>query len=262
MRKENTRKLDTIRKGHSYYNTKRNREIRMIKKCLVKLFIKLMLFIMIVILLHNILHKDNKTVECSSEINKEELQEMITEIVNEELMKQEMNKPVEEKQEIQEEQKSEIESLAKVEVTSRGSSIAREDISKTNKLTGYKVTSYYPGDKCASTNKTGSGKSINDFSTMKIGNKNVYTYKGKIVVAAWSKELYNTGYNVKNAQSCKDYKFHYNQEIKLIINGTTYNAIVLDSCGAAGWNDRGPIIDIFVPSASDCINSSNVQVII
>lgn len=261
--KRNTRKSSTTRKrkGHPCYNTrKRNKKENKIKKFLIKLLIKVGLFVGVIILLYNLLPDVIPLPEYLL-VNKEDLRQMVTEIVDEELTRQEMINTVEEQIEIPEEQENKP--IAKVEVTSRGRQTRdNESSNKVTKLTGYRVTSYHPGDGCASTNKTGSGKTTNDFDTMKIGNKNVYTYKGRIVVAAWSKELYNTGYNVMGAQSCTDYKFHYGQEIKLVINGTTYDAIVLDSCGAAGWNDRGPIIDIFVPSASDCINSSNVQVII
>lgn len=261
MKRKNTRKSGTTRKrkGHSYYSTKKNKRQNKIRKYIIKFLIKLGLFIGILIALYNLL-PDVIQLQQYILINKDELQEIITDTVHKELNKENGETNEVNGQEVVVQEESKVESVAKVEVTSRGNT-SRND-TKVNKLTGYRVTSYHPGDGCASTNKTGSGKSTNDFSTMKIGNKNVYTYKGKIVVAAWSKELYNTGYNVKDAQSCTDYKFHYNQEIKLVINGTTYDAIVLDSCGAAGWNDRGPIIDIFVPSASDCINSSNVQVII
>ena len=257
--KRNTRKSGTTRKrkGHSYYNTKKSKGKNKIRKYIIRFLIKLGLFIGILVALYNLL-PDVIQLQQYIFINKDELQEMITDTVHKELGK-DNNEEINE-QEIAVQEESEIKPVAKAEVTSRGSTIRND--TKVNKLTGYRVTSYHPGDGCASTNKTGSGKSTSDFDTMKIGNKNVYTYKGRIVVAAWSEELYNTGYNVKGAQSCTDYKFHYGQEIKLIINGVTYNAIVLDSCGAAGWNDRGPIIDIFVPSASDCINSSNVQVII
>lgn len=263
MKRKNTRKSSTTRKrkGHLCYSARRkNRKENKIKKFLIRLLIKIGLFIGVIILLYNVLPDVIQLPEYIL-INKEELNQIITDTVHRELTEQEMVNEVENQIEIPEEQENKP--IAKVEVTSRGGQ-TRENLeaNKVTKLTGYRVTSYHPGDGCASTNKTGSGKSTNDFNTMKIGNKNVYTYKGKIVVAAWSKELYNTGYNVKGAQSCTDYKFHYNQEIKLVINGNTYDAIVLDSCGAAGWNDRGPIIDIFVPSASDCINSSNVQVII
>ena len=93
---------------------------------------------------------------------------------------------------------------------------------------------------------------------MKIGNKSVYTYKGKIVVACATQELKKSGYSVKGAQSqqVKHY-FKYFDELKINIDGTLYDAICLDSCGAAMWKGEYRI-DIYVPSASDVINRSNV----
>lgn len=143
------------------------------------------------------------------------------------------------------------------EVTSRGGSVRMEE---TKSLGTYQITSYHPGDGCLSGTKTGSGKTINDFNTMKIGNKNVYTYKGKIVVACATEELLKSGYNVKgggNRQEGKHY-FRYYDEGKMNIDGTWYDFIVLDSCGAAMWEGESRI-DIFVPSSSDIVNRRNVE---
>lgn len=106
-----------------------------------------------------------------------------------------------------------------------------------------------------------SGKTINDFQTTIIEGKKVYTYKGKIVVAAATEELFKTGYSKNRANVRQTGKHYYNyyDEIKLCINGNTYDAIVLDSCGAAMW-DGGHRIDLFVPSSSDVISASNVKV--
>lgn len=145
-----------------------------------------------------------------------------------------------------------------VEVTSRGG-----EIREGNGFTGYQITSYHPGDGYGSGTRTGSGKSINNFDTMEIGNKTVYTYDGKVVVAAATEELYNTGYSVRNAQVRQDGKhyFRYYDELQINIDGTYYDAIVLDSCGAAMW--EGELrIDIFVPTSSDIINRSNVDILV
>lgn len=131
-----------------------------------------------------------------------------------------------------------------------------------NILSGYRITSYYPGDNCASGTKTGSGKSTKDFGTMKIGNKTVYTYNGKIVVAAATKELLNLGYSAKGAQNKQDkHYFKYYDTLTLTIDGQTYEAIVLDSCGAAMWEGQYRV-DIFVPSANNVIDRSNVDIIL
>lgn len=144
-------------------------------------------------------------------------------------------------------------------VTSRSGSTTRAETQKVdNSLQGYKLTSYHPGDGCLSTNKTGSGLTTNDFKTMKIGNKSVYTYKGKIVVACATNELKKAGYSVRGAQQeqTKHY-FNYFDELKIKIDGQLYDAICLDSCGAAMWKGQYRI-DIYVPTSSDVINRSNV----
>lgn len=148
------------------------------------------------------------------------------------------------------------ETKPEVQVTSRSGT---SSIRNTKTLTGYRITSYHPGDGCATGTKTGSGKTINDFNTTTIGGKRVYTYQGKIVVATATEELLRSGYNVKGGgtrQQGKHY-FKYYDTLKINIDGTYYDAIVLDSCGAAMWQGEKRI-DIFVPSSSDIINRSNV----
>lgn len=146
-----------------------------------------------------------------------------------------------------------------VEVTSRGGTERKEG----TQMTGYQITSYHPGDGYGSGTKTGSGKSIYDFDTMVIGNKEVYTYNGKIVVATATEELYNTGYSVRGAQRRQEGKhyFRYYDELQINIDGTYYDAIVLDSCGASMWEGEFRV-DIFVPTSSDIINRSNVEIIV
>lgn len=192
------------------------------------------------------------------EYKKDEIKEIVREVLQEE-----NNIPTEENS-IVEEPKENTDEIAKVEeekieVTSRGNTEPRN----TNKtvLTGYRITSYHPGDNCASGTKTGSGKTINDFQTMKIGNKNVYTYKGKIVVAAATEELLKSGYNVKGGGTRQEGKhyFRYYDELQLQIDGKWYDCVVLDSCGASMWSDEFRV-DIYVPSASNVINRSNVSV--
>lgn len=182
----------------------------------------------------------------------EEQENKIREIVQDEIQKQNnsIEEPVVETNEV-----SKVESQP---VTSRGGLTQRPETKINNSLEGYRITSYYPGDGCLSTNKTGSGLTTSDFNTMKIGNKSVYTYKGKIVVACATQELKKSGYNVKGAQTqqVKHY-FKYFDELQINIDGTLYDAICLDSCGAAMWKGEYRI-DIYVPSASDVINRSNV----
>lgn len=189
----------------------------------------------------------------------QEQEDRIRQVVKEEIENynktQEQTKMVEEVKETKKEEKKE-----EVTTTSRGSSTIRSTTQSTTKLTGYRITSYYPGDNCASTAKTGSGKSTKDFKTMKIGNKSVYTYNGKIVVATATKELLNTGYSVRGAQNKQDkHYFKYYDTLTLTIDGKQYEAIVLDSCGAAMWQGYYRV-DIFVPSSSDVIDRSNVTI--
>lgn len=114
----------------------------------------------------------------------------------------------------------------------------------------YRLTSYYPeeGETC-----TGSGKCINNFQ---VNSKGWYTYNGKLVIAAATQECLRSHYGACNkwntAKAGRKY-FRYYEEIKIVIDGTTYDAIVLDSCGASMYltEDR---IDLFVSSSSYAID--------
>lgn len=189
-------------------------------------------------------------------------------IEQEELQKQEEQKKQEEElQKQQEEAKKEQEEVerqvevAKQQVSSRGSTPTRINTDNKNTSSGYRVTSYYPGDSCSSSSKTGSGKTVSNFSTMTVAGKKVYSYQGKIVVATATEELLKSGYSVKGSnirQSDKHY-FRYGDSLQLNINGTWYDAIVLDSCGVSMWKGQHRI-DIFVPNSSNVINAYNVTI--
>lgn len=174
---------------------------------------------------------------------KEEIKSIVREVINEE--KQKENKTVS------------TETQQTNNVTSRSSVSTRKFINYTN----YRVTSYHPGDKCLSTDTTGSGKTTNDFTLKTICGKQVYTYKDKIVVAAATQELYNTGYNKNNSQTKQMDKhyFKYYDTFKIILDGKEYEAIVLDSCGAAMWQGEYRI-DIYVPDSNNVLNRSNVTI--
>ena len=129
-----------------------------------------------------------------------------------------------------------------------------------NILTGYDITSYYPGDGYQSTANTGSGKTPANFGTTQIGNKTVYTYQGKVVVAAATKELLKTGYSVKGSQNPQNkHYFRYYDTGKMKINGQWYDFIVLDSCGASMW-EHYYRLDIFVPNGSNVVNAKNIEI--
>lgn len=229
------------RKGSSIYDKPR----------VGKYIFILILFALAIIYLYHIIPDSIEIKFNVDDVKKEEIKQIVKEVIEEEKQLEEKQAIIEE---VSEATKKETE---EVQITSRGGSSSRNTTSD-NKLTGYRITSYHPGDGCASGTKTGSGKSINDFSTMKIGNKNVYTYNGKIVVACATKELFNTGYSVNGSQKTQNkYYFKYYQEFTLVIDGVNYPAICLDSCGAAMWEGEYRI-DIFVPSSSDIINRSNV----
>lgn len=153
------------------------------------------------------------------------------------------------------------------QVTSR-SSVGRQQIEpeevievEDKSLQGYRVTSYYPGDNCATGTKTGSGKSTSDFSTMTIDGKQVYTYQGRIVVAGATQELLKSGYNVKGSQEAQNkHYFKYYDTGRIKINGTWYGFIVLDSCGASMWKGYYRL-DIFVPNSNNVIDTRNIEIV-
>lgn len=230
-----------------------------------KYIFAIMLFIIVMLSLYYIVPDSITLTVGIDEYKKEEIKEIVKEVLQEETnnTSEEENQVVSESDNNTDEQNTEQETTEQTpqvqQVTSRGSETPR--IETSNILTGYRITSYHPGDGCLSGTKTGSGLTINDFSTMKIGNKNVYTYKGKVVVATATEELLKSGYNVKGSgtrQNNKHY-FSYFDTFKLNIDGTYYDAIVLDSCGAAMWSGEYRI-DLYVPNASDVINRSNVTV--
>ena len=199
------------------------------------------------------------------EYKKEEIKEIVKEVLQEEESTPdilESTKEQSEEEQTNEEQTNEDIEHPKVEetakVTSRGGLNTRE---YTIKLTGYRITSYHPGDNYASGTKTGSGKTINDFKTTNIGGKSVYTYNNKLVVAAATQELKSTGYNVNGSQTNQPDKhyFSYYDELQIQIDGVWYDAIVLDSCGASMWSGYYRI-DLYVPSSSDVIDRSDVTI--
>lgn len=130
-----------------------------------------------------------------------------------------------------------------------------------NTLEGYRVTSYYPDDNYKTGTKTGSGKTIYDFNTISINGKNVYTYKGKIVIAGATKELLKTGYNVKGSQEKQNkHYFNYYDTGKIKLYDNWYDFIILDSCGASMWKGYYRL-DIFVPTSNDVIDTKNAEII-
>ena len=100
----------------------------------------------------------------------------------------------------------------------------------------YRMTYYYPNDGTNSGTVTASGKSTKDFQTNENG---WYTYKGKLVVATASKRLLSwDSYKDSTQQTYNLY-----DEFILTIQGTEYEAIALDVCGACMKSEK---IDLFV----------------
>lgn len=192
------------------------------------------------------------------EITEEDIREIVVEVLEEYDIADEevVEEVVETVEESTEEEETET-----VTTTSRGDSSTRSTTTTTTTLTGYRVTSYYPGDAYGSGKKTGSGLTTSDFGTTTVEGKTVYTYKGKLVAAAATEELLASGYskNGGNVRQEGKYYFSYYDEISICINGTWYDCIILDSCGASMWTGEYRI-DLFVTNASNLVNASNVSV--
>ena len=100
----------------------------------------------------------------------------------------------------------------------------------------YRITSYYTGDSTGSGSTTASGLQTKDFQ---INEKGWYTYKGKVVVATANRSLLKYGWPAVDGITY--YKLY--DTFTLVIDGISYPAIVLDSCGACMKKN---IIDVFV----------------
>ena len=73
-----------------------------------------------------------------------------------------------------------------------------------------------------------------------------YTYQGKLVIATATTYLANQGWGWRDGIT-----YHkYYETLTLTINGQQYQAIILDSCGAAMSR---PIIDLFVTDGAHAI---------
>lgn len=113
-----------------------------------------------------------------------------------------------------------------------------------------RMTSYYPNDGPGTGSITGSGLGPNNFEVNENG---WYTYQGKLVIATATTYLLKYGWTL--GEGVHTYKYY--QEITLIIDGISYPAIVLDSCGHAMKSGR---IDLFVSGPSS-VKDTTVQVI-
>ena len=100
---------------------------------------------------------------------------------------------------------------------------SRLETLKTVETTDILVTNYYLGDGSSGTT-TASGYSISDFD---VNDEGMYTWNGMIVIATAHESLGN----VKDGFVTHELY----DELVLTFNDTTYNAIVLDKCGACTY---------------------------
>ncbi len=114
----------------------------------------------------------------------------------------------------------------------------------------YRLTSYYLGDG-SSGDTTASGLKISDFQVNENG---WYTYNGKLVVAAASPRLLSW----EKYKNSDQRLYNLYDELTLVIDGVSYDAIILDVCGAAM---REPRIDLFVQDKSS-VKDTQIEVII
>lgn len=250
------------RKGNSRVSYKRTKTKSRNKKYIKsnkkgKYIFVIIIFLLTIVYLYKVLPDAIYIKTGLDEYDDERIKELIREVLeeNEELSETEAEEIVIENIE----QGEKKEQNSEKQITSRGSSSIR----KTTSLGNFQITSYHPGDDYLSGTRTGSGKTTSDFETMKIGNKDVYTYEGKIVVACATEELLASGYNVKGGGTRQEGKhyFEYYDTGKLNIDGNWYEFIVLDSCGAAMWLGEKRI-DIYVPSSDDIVNRSSAEAVI
>lgn len=127
--------------------------------------------------------------------------------------------------------------------------VIQEEHQESNVL-NYRMTYYYTGDGTDSGSVTASGKSTDMFQVNEHG---WYTYEGKLVVATASKRLLSWEKYKDSTQVMYDLY----DELTIIINNVSYDAIVLDVCGAAM---REPRIDLFVSGPEYGIDT-DIQVI-
>lgn len=110
----------------------------------------------------------------------------------------------------------------------------------------YRLTSFWANDSYGTTSCTGSGLCENDFS---INDKGWYTYSDKLVLAGATYECLNAKRgscgNWNKRRSDKRY-YHYYDTVEIVIDGLSYEGIILDSCGACMYIDGEERLDLFV----------------
>lgn len=114
-----------------------------------------------------------------------------------------------------------------------------------------RLTSFYSNDDYGTGSCTGTGLCETDFQ---INENGWYTYQGKLVLATATPYLLNYGYGLGDGIVT----FNYYDEVTVVIDGVSYQAIIADSCGACMTDNR---IDLFV-SNSNSVKDTIVEVII
>lgn len=128
-----------------------------------------------------------------------------------------------------------------------------ENIAKKSLEMNYRLTSYYTGDSTNSTTYVGAGLNTSKFQ---VNSKGWYTYKGKVVVATATYECLNA-----KSGACGNWNtkldgityYNYYDELNITVDGTSYEAVVLDSCGAC-MTDKQNRIDVFVSNKDSAID--------
>jgi len=109
-----------------------------------------------------------------------------------------------------------------------------------------RLTNYYPNDELGSGFTTASTLSVDDFE---VNSKGWYTYQGKLVLGAaiyrYNLEALPVGYKA----------YDLFDEIDVIIEGTSYSAIILDICGASYWNEDFQRYDLFVKDKNSGVDT-------
>ena len=186
------------------------------KKTIIQIIITLAIFMTLVIINETQLGK-NRVIQDTTEDIKEEIKEEI--------------------KEDQEEKKEDIKETKIVEESN----------------TDYRLTSYYTGDNTGSGEYVGAGIHTSKFE---INSKGWYTYKGKLVMAGATNECLRAKKgacgNWNTRKEGKRY-FSYYEEIKVIIDGVEYEAIILDSCGASMRLNENRL-DLFVSNKASAID--------
>ena len=141
-----------------------------------------------------------------------------------------------------------IESKNTVNISAKVENPIVEESEPTSNTYETRLTSYWANDEYETGSCTGSGLCEKDFQ---VNEKGWYTYQGKLVVATATTYLANQGWETGNVHLRK-----YYDEIIINIDGTNYQAIVLDSCGNCMKTDR---VDLFV-SNKQSITDTNILV--